>query len=126
MAITMTKALTAAAYGGLDAGLEMWDEKKGKTEPFKRMADYGRIGGVVAGFALDYMRNPLGEPLFYASLPLVEKTVRDLATKSGGGTTAALRRVSSPGLQVKRVSLKPSEVNVSAESPAKESTVERL
>mgnify|MGYP000480476214 FL=1 len=124
MAITMTKALTAAAYGGLDAGLEMWDEKKGKTEPFKRMADYGRIGGVVAGFALDWMRNPLGEPLFYASLPLVEKTVRDLATKSGGGTTAALRRVSSP--VVKRVSLKPSEVNVSAESPAKESTVERL
>jgi len=124
MAITMTKALTAAAYGGLDAGLEMWDEKKGKTEPFKRMADYGRIGGVVAGFALDYMRNPLGEPLFYASLPLVEKTVRDLATKSGGGTTAALRRVSSP--VVKRVSLKPSEVSVSTESPAEESTVERL
>jgi len=122
MAITMTKALTAAAYGGLDAGLEMWDEKKGKTEPFKRMADYGRIGGVVAGFALDWMRNPLGEPLFYASLPLVEKTIRDLATK---GTTAALRRVSSP--VVKRVSLKPSEVSVSAAPPAGEkSSVERL
>jgi len=41
MAITMTKALTAAAYGGLDAGLEMWDEKKGKTEPFKRMITAG-------------------------------------------------------------------------------------
>ena len=121
MAITMTKALTAAAYGGLDAGLEMWDAKKGKTEPFKRMADYGRIGGVVAGFALDWMRNPLGEPLFYASLPLVEKTIRDLA-KGGGGTTAALRRVSSP--IVKRVSLKPSEVSVSA--PAGGSTTERL
>jgi len=124
MAITMTRALAAAAYGGLDAGLEMWDEKKGKTEPFKRMQDYGRIGGVVAGFALDWMRNPLGEPLFYASLPLVEKTIRDLATK-GGGTTAALRRVSSPGLQVKRVSLKPSEVSVSA-SAGEESSLERL
>jgi len=126
MAITMTKALAAAAYGGLDAGLEMWDAKKGKTEPFKRMADYGRIGGVVAGFALDWMRNPLGEPLFYASLPLVEKTIKDLAMKGGGGTTAALRRVSSPGVQLKRVSLKPSEVSVSAESPAGESTIERL
>ena len=125
MAITMTKALTAAAYGGLDAGLEMWDEKKGKTQPFKRMQDYGRIGGVVAGFALDWMRNPLGEPLFYASLPLVEKTIRDLATKKEGGTSATLRRVSSP--VVKRVSLKPSEVSVSAAPPAGEkSSVERL
>jgi len=123
MAITMTKALAAAAYGGLDAGLEMWDAKNGKTEPFKRMADYGRIGGVVAGFTLDWMRNPLGEPLFYASLPLVEKTIKDLATK-GGGTTAALRR--SSGLKLKRVSLKPSGVSVSAESPAGGSTTERL
>jgi len=124
MAITMTKALAAAAYGGLDVGLEMWDEKEGKTEPFKRMADYGRIGGVVAGFALDWMRNPLGEPLFYASLPLVEKTIKDLATKGGGGSSAALRR--SSGLKLKRVSLKPSGVSVSAESPAGGSTTERL
>ena len=122
MAITMTRALTAAAYGGLDVGLEMWDAKQGKTEPFRRMQDYGRIGGVVAGLALDWMRNPLGEPLFYAALPSVFKTVRDLATR--GGTTAALKR--SSGLQLKRLSLQPSEGSVSAESPAGGSTVERL
>ena len=80
MAVSIMKAVSSAAIGGLDIGLEMWDEQDGRTEPFKRATDFGRIGAVAGGLALDFFmpRMGVGEAMFYSGIPLLEKSIKDV------------------------------------------------
>ena len=81
--VTMTGAVTSASVGGLDIGLKMLDKKQGKTEPFKRFSDYGRVGMVAGGLAMDYfmprMMGGVGAVMFYSALPKLEESVAELA-----------------------------------------------
>ena len=81
--VTMMGAVTSASVGGLDIGLKMLDKKQGKTEPFKRYSDYGRVGMVAGGLAIDYfmprMMGGMGSVMFYSALPKLEESVAELA-----------------------------------------------
>jgi hypothetical protein len=81
--VTIMGAVTSASVGGLDIGLKMLDKKQGKTEPFKRYSDYGRIAMVGGGLAMDYlaprMMSGMGAVMFYSALPKLEESVAELA-----------------------------------------------
>ena len=81
--VTMMGAVTSASVGGLDIGLKMLDKKQGKTEPFKRYSDFGRIAMVGGGLAMDYfaprMMSGMGAVMFYSALPKLEESVAELA-----------------------------------------------
>lgn len=75
--ITLRKGLTSAIYGALDIGLEELDKIKGWTEPFKNATDIERAVVCVGGGLVNYLgiETDLSEPLFYSSLPLLEKSI---------------------------------------------------
>ena len=76
-------AVTSASVGGVDIGLKMLDKKQGKTEPFKRYSDFGRVGMVAGGLAMDYfmpgLMGGVGSVMFYSALPKLEESVAELA-----------------------------------------------
>jgi len=79
--ITLKGALTSGVFGVADIGLEYWDAKEARVKPFYRATDWLRVGGVAGGVIIDKMSYKMGRvaevgaPLFYASLPLLEKSI---------------------------------------------------
>lgn len=88
--ITLKGALTSGVFGVADIGLEYWDAKEARVKPFYRATDWLRVGGVAGGVIIDKMSYKMGRvaevgaPLFYASLPLLEKSVKDLVAPAIG------------------------------------------
>ena len=88
--ITLKGALTSGVFGVADIGLEYWDAKEARVKPFYRATDWLRVGGVAGGVIIDKMGYKMGRvaevgaPLFYASLPLLEKSVKDLVAPAIG------------------------------------------
>lgn len=105
MVVSIMKAVTSAAVGGLDIGLEMWDEQDGRVKPFERATDYGRIAAVGGGLAMDFFapRMGVGEAMFYSGVPLLEKSIKNLimSTTSSAGLGASKGR----GLRLNAVNL---------------------
>ena len=95
MVVTLTGTMASLLMGGADIGVEKLDAKMGWTKPFKRSKDYVRIAGVGGGIVMDLftkegsMFQKIGEALFYSSLPMIERSVMDVAMPSarvtGGG-----------------------------------------
>jgi hypothetical protein len=82
--ISLGKALASCGVGLLDIGTEELDEYMEWTEPFVRSTDYVRIvvcGGSLAANLLRIEEN-YSEATFYASLPLVKKSLRDLVKQT--------------------------------------------
>ena len=89
--ITLTGGMTSVVYGLADIGFGYLDAQQGYVGAFKTVTDWGRVGAVVGGLAIDYKlggwthgapRSKLGEigaPLFYSGLPLLFKSVKNAA-----------------------------------------------
>jgi hypothetical protein len=124
--ITLKGALTSGVFGVADIGLEYWDAKDARVKPFYRATDWLRVGGVAGGVIIDKMGYKMGRaaevgaPLFYASLPLLEKSVKDLvaptiglrakqALKAGAG--AGVRLGAAQGVSYARNPITPVAAN---------------
>ena len=84
MAINLTKTGISVIVGAVDIGLERSDETAGRTEPFKKWADYGRVIGALAGYGLQVFmprQAAIGEALALSATPLLVKSIYKAVVK---------------------------------------------
>ena len=90
--VDLIKTVVAAAVGGIDIALERQNRvvfQNLKLEDIYRIAV---CGGSLAAEFLGLDRYGYAETAFYASIPLLEKTIARIAT-GGGGEARAVRTV---------------------------------
>ena len=106
MAINIQKLLIPVVLGGVDVGMEIWDEKSlptPRTAPFKTARDLHRLALVGAGLAaqLWFPRwAAMGELITTAELPLLTKSVANAirrATAAVGTIPGSVARYPAMG-----------------------------
>lgn len=92
--INLVKVGVGIGVGVVDDVLEDQDRKNGRTRPFERWTDWGRILAVAGGHALGMVmprQFQLGEAIALAATPLATKTVISaVRAQAGGGSGQSL------------------------------------
>lgn len=104
MPIDVVRSLTSAGVGVLDEGMEWWDEKAGRTEPFRTARDLGRLAITGLGYGLQVFmprQARLGETLALSGTPLLVKSVAKpvrsaMASRAGEQAFRPRRRAGTP------------------------------
>jgi|GEM_PF-2379925 len=76
--INMMKSAVSLGVGVVDEGIEWWDERSGRAEPFRRATDIVRLLGAGLGYAMQVFwpqQQALGEALALSTTPLLVKSV---------------------------------------------------
>lgn len=107
MAIKLVEVGTAAVVGAADIVTEYIDERKGYLKSFQNVTDWGRVvytvGGAVAD-RMEWMGEDYTKPAVLAGIPLLEKSLLNLARETIGKTPGKSRTPKDPrmGLKLKR------------------------
>jgi len=82
--ISLERALTSAAYGLIDVGMQELDVGQGWTETFKNATDISRTAVSLGSLAVNYagLETEFSEVLFYSSLPKFEESLYNAAKKT--------------------------------------------
>ena len=92
--INLTKVGVGIGVGVVDDVLEDQDRQNGRTRPFERWTDWGRLIAVAGGHALGMFmprQFNLGETIATAATPLATKTVISaVRAGAGGGSGSSL------------------------------------
>ncbi len=106
--VNMKNVVVGVGAGAVDELLEWQDEKNGRTEPFKKWTDWGRVLltafgylGTIFDLAPDYTM-----PLAQSETTLLTKSVGQ-AIRAKGGATSAARRVAHVGSVQSSVTVAP-------------------
>lgn len=88
--VDLMKSGISVGVGVADEVLESWDEKEGRTEPFRKATDIGRLLGALGGYAIQIFmpkQDRIGEALALSTTPLLVKSVaKPIRAAIGGGT----------------------------------------
>jgi hypothetical protein len=88
--VDLMKSGISVGVGVVDEVMESWDEKEGRTEPFRKATDIVRLLGALGGYALQIFmprQARIGEALALSATPLLVKSVaKPIRAAIGGGT----------------------------------------
>ena len=89
--VDLMKSGISVGVGVVDEVAEAWDEKEGRTEPFRTATDIWRLLGALGGYALQIFmpkQARIGEALALSATPLLVKSVaKPIRAAIGGGAT---------------------------------------
>ena len=87
--VDLIKSGISVGVGVVDEVMESWDEKEGRTEPFRKATDIVRLLGALGGYALQIFmprQARIGEALALSATPLLVKSVaKPIRAAIGGG-----------------------------------------
>ncbi len=99
MRIQWTNVVVGVGAGAVDEVMEMQDEDKARTEPFKTWTDWSRVSLALLGYA-GQMFNffpAIAGPLAQSEVTLVTKSVgKAIRSRTTTGTTTVVTRGSMP------------------------------